>query len=103
MKHPNYKKIYSDILNAKYAEKIPYCLPILNKKNLSSTDIIRLNKIIFGTEGNLYNQKHKSYDEPAILEILNYQKIHQCNNSQLAKQFNVSRNTIAKWKKMFLV
>ncbi|WP_284461363.1 helix-turn-helix domain-containing protein [Chryseobacterium sp.] len=103
MEHPNYKRIYSDILNTKYTEKIPCCLSILNKKILSSTDIIRLNKIIFGTKENLYNQKHKSYDRSAILEILNYQKTHKCNNSQLAKQFNVSRNTIAKWKKIFFV
>ncbi|KMQ60773.1 transposase [Chryseobacterium sp. BLS98] len=103
MKHPDYKRIYSDILNAKHKEKTSYCLPILNKKILSSTDIIRLNEIIFGTKENLRNQKHKSYNKSAILEILNYQKIHKCNNSQLAKQFNVSRNTIAKWKKMFLV
>lgn len=99
MKQPNYKRIYFDILNEKHAEKIPNCLPILNKKTLSATDIIKLNEIIFGKK-NTANQKHKSYDEAAILEILNYQKIHKCNNKELAKQFNLSRNTITKWKKM---
>lgn len=103
MKHPDYKKIYLDILNTKYTEKISFCLPILSKETLSSTDITRLNEIIFGTKENLYNQRHKSYNESAILEILNYQKKHKCNNSQLAKHFNLSRNTIAKWKKMFLI
>jgi hypothetical protein len=98
---PDYKRIYSDILNAKYTEKIPYCLSILNKKILSSTDIIRLNEIIFGTKGNLYNQKHKSYDRLAILEILEYQKKNNMNNVQLANHFKLSRNTITKWKKLF--
>ncbi|KFF11024.1 helix-turn-helix domain-containing protein [Chryseobacterium soli] len=103
MKQPDYKRIYSDILNIKHSEKLSSCQPILNKQILSSTDVIRLNKIIFGTKENLHNQRHKSYNRTAIFEILAYQNTHKCNNSQLAKQFNLSRNTIAKWKKVFLI
>lgn len=37
---PNYKKIYFDILDQKYPQKITICQRILNKKKLSTLDII---------------------------------------------------------------
>ncbi|MGN7759615.1 MULTISPECIES: helix-turn-helix domain-containing protein [Chryseobacterium] len=102
MHHPDYKKIYLDILNAEYPDKISRCRNILQKDELSSMDVISLNEIIFGVKSQSH-QKHKSYDKSAILEILIYQKKHKYNNSQLAEYFNLSRNTVAKWRKMFLV
>lgn len=106
MDQPNYKKIYTDILNAKYPDKISSCRNILEKKELSSMDIMSLNKIIFDVRSKDFqslNQKHKSYDKSTILEILIYQKKHKFNNSQLAEYFNLSRNTVTKWKKIFLI
>ena len=101
---PNYKRIYSDILNRKHPEKIEDCKTILEKSSLSVLDIIELNHRIFGivdksTES--FNQKHRSYSESDILQILDYQKRNHLNNSQLASYFKLSRNTIAKWRKMF--
>ncbi|CAI8842149.1 helix-turn-helix domain-containing protein [Chryseobacterium sp. IT-36CA2] len=102
----NYQQIFMDILDAKYPEKKAACLPLLQKENLSEIDIITLNQKIFGKADkkieNL-NQKHRSYGKSAILKILDFQKKNNMNNLELASYFNLSRNTITKWKKIFCV
>lgn len=101
---PNYKRIYEDIIMEKCPEKIEEYRQILKKEKLSELDIIELEKKIFGLadkETFSFNQKHRSYNESTILKILQYQKIHKCNNSQLAIHFKLSRNTITKWKRLF--
>lgn len=101
----NYRQIYLDILESKFPHKKRECMSLLEKRNLSAMDVIILNKRIFGIidkETELFNQKHRSYNENDILQILNYQNNHKLNNSQLATHFKLSRNTIAKWRKIFL-
>ncbi|WP_347216534.1 helix-turn-helix domain-containing protein [Chryseobacterium sp.] len=103
---PDYKKIFSDILDKKFPEKINLCKPILHKKELSQLDVITLNNRIHGRPEKSIdstNQKLKAYNETTILEILNYQKEYQLNNVQLANHFCLSRNTVAAWKKRFLL
>lgn len=103
---PNYKKIYQDMISKKYPDKTSVCSPILAKKNLSFFDILRINEIIFGSpkkETNIFNQRHRSYDKQAIYDILEYQKKNKLNNSQLSIHFKLSRNTIAKWRRIFLL
>jgi len=94
---PDYKRIYKDIIALRYPEKKVACQEILKKRRLISLDVLQLNIIIFGHKS--YNQKYKSYDKETIYEILEFQKKEQCSNSQLASHFNLSRNTITKWKK----
>lgn len=101
---PDYKKIYNDIIARKYPEKKEQCNSILTKQDLSFLDIIKLNSLLFDVknrEVSISNQRHKSYDISAINEILEYQIKNKLNNSQLALHFKLSRNTIAKWKKLF--
>ena len=101
---PDYKLIFTDILDKKFPHKKEEYLPLLRKKELLAVDIIQINKQIFGiSDKETKNQKHRSYSKSDILKILDYQKKHNLNNSQLANRFNLSRNSIAKWKKMFLV
>lgn len=103
---PDYKKIYFDILNKKYPHKKEECIILLEKSTLSAIDIIRLNEKIFGKpdrESEIFNQKHRSYSRSDILKILDYQKKNKLTNSQIAIHFKLSRNTLAKWKKIFLV
>ncbi|MEG0926692.1 MULTISPECIES: transposase [Chryseobacterium] len=101
---PDYRRIFNDILEKKCPEKRDSCQSVLGKKELSVLDVIRLNELIFG-RGNkdsfIMNQKHKSYNETAIIKILNYQKQNRLNNKQLSLHFNLSRNTVTKWRKMF--
>ena len=99
---PDYKTIYTDILNKLYPEKIAECTNLLQKKSLSAIDILWLNERIFG-KSDKTNQKYRSYHKSDILKILDYQKKHKLNNSQLANHFKLSRNTVAKWRKMFIV
>lgn len=103
---PNYKRIYSDILIRKFPHKREECKSLLNKEILSVFDILHLNQKIFGLSDKnteIFNQKHRSYKNTDIFQILNYQKKHKLNNSQLASHFKLSRNTVAKWRKLFLV
>ncbi len=104
MKTPDYHKIYMDMIRIRYPEKASKCNPILQKGSLNRMDVIRLNTIISGnkTEKIRENQKLKSYDKKTIMHILDYQKKHGLNNIQLARHFKMSRNTVAKWKKLFL-
>ena len=95
----NYKTHYTDIINDHYPSKKSVCQEILNKKTLFILDTIELNKLIFEDEHNKnieVNQKFKSYSKKEILLILDYQKTHNLNNSQLANHFKLSRNTVAK-------
>lgn len=103
MKRPDYKLIYSDIIANKHLDKKEKCEVILRKKELTLLDVIALNNIISEPADKDVNQKFRSYDKDSILKILYYQKKHRLNNTQLALHFNLSRNTVAKWKKIFLV
>ncbi|MDM1071450.1 helix-turn-helix domain-containing protein [Empedobacter brevis] len=105
IKKINYKTLYTDILNDLYPSKISVCQEILDKKSLTVLDILELNQFIFGDEHKKnieVNQKFKSYSRQDILLILDYQKKHQLNNAQLAHHFKLSRNTVTKWKKIFI-
>ncbi|MDR6515883.1 transposase [Chryseobacterium camelliae] len=102
---PNYKRIYMDMLTIKYPEKAPLCSNILKKKTIDIMDIIRLEQIICGKKGHAdsrFDQKLKSYDKKTICEMLEYQKKNRLNNSQLARHFKLSRNSVTRWKKLFL-
>ncbi len=98
---PNYRKIYTDLLNRKYPEKKQTCAYILNKPEINALDVIELNKLIFSEKKHnaFKNQSFRSYDEQTVMKILNYQKENRLNNIQLASHFKLSRNTVAKWKK----
>ncbi|SIR11654.1 hypothetical protein SAMN05880573_11637 [Chryseobacterium sp. RU33C] len=103
---PNYKRIYEDIIMQKCPERIQQYRSILEKEKLSVLDIIELEKKIFGISDrktDVFNQSHRSYNTSTILKILEYQKKHKCNNSQLAIHFKLSRNTVTKWKRLFSV
>ncbi|EFK34284.1 Uncharacterised protein [Chryseobacterium gleum] len=103
---PDYKRIYEDILRLEHPAKKEQCKSILCKKAFSVNDVIAINNIIFPnadkkTEN--INQRHRSYDKAAILEILDYQKKNQLTTAQLSRYFKLSRNSIVKWKKWFSI
>ncbi|MGG5210518.1 helix-turn-helix domain-containing protein [Chryseobacterium sp. MIQD13] len=103
---PDYKRIYSDIITKEFPDKRNCCLQLLQKEILSAIDIIRLNEEIFGIpdkETFIANQRHRSYRETDILQILDYQQRNQLTNTQLASHFKLSRNTVAKWRKKFRI
>lgn len=106
MNKPDYQRIYRDLLKMKFPEKEKDCQPILQKENFSQLDVINLEIILFGkkqSEEFLNDGRHRSYDKSTIFKILDYQKKNNLNNSELAKYYGLSRNTVAKWKKHFLV
>ncbi|RLJ32966.1 hypothetical protein CLU97_2437 [Chryseobacterium sp. 7] len=103
---PDYKRIYNDILVKEFPEKKANCQQLLQKERLSVVDILVLNEKIFGTpdkETFVANQRLRSFSKSDILKILDYQKKNKLNNFQLASRFKLSRNTVSKWKKSFLI
>lgn len=100
---PDYKKIYEDIIRKKCPEKYNQCAPLLNKNEISAMDVLSLNEMVFGKtdESQIINRKHKSYDYESIIKILDYQKKNELTNIEISRQFDLSRNTISKWKREF--
>lgn len=67
----------------------------------TAMDILLLNNLAFGKKVcTIENQKLHSYDENSIRVILKFQKNNNLNNTELAKHFKISKNTVAKWKKL---
>lgn len=102
---PDYKKIYTDLINEKHPEKKEAFKIIFSKKDFSLLDVMTCSKMLLGKEDEdtfIFNQKLHSFDQESILKILDYQKRHKCNNTELARHFKISRNTVASWKKRFV-
>lgn len=101
LSRPNYKKIYQDIIIKKFPDKIPVLSSILNQEEFSVLHILEIDRLLFSTdkEAEIFNQQHRSYDQQAIREILEYQKKYLLTNTQVASHFKLSRNTLAKWKR----
>ncbi|GEN73352.1 hypothetical protein CLA01_34240 [Chryseobacterium lathyri] len=99
---PDYKKIYSDLIELKHPEKKELCRRILSKDFLSKFDVIKINNLILGNnnKNTRLNQRYRSYDKETIIEILKFQKKKNLNNTQLANHYKLSRNTITKWKRI---
>lgn len=103
---PDYRRIYNDLIDAKYPDKKEQYISFLSKNRHSSLEIINFNQLLFKKDDKTvfaFNQKHRFYDENTILEMLHYQKENKLNNMQTARHFRISRNSLTKWKKIFLV
>lgn len=91
------------MIDMKFPEKMTLCESILKKDDITFFDIIQINKLLFESpkkKTDIFNQMHRSYDEETILKILNYQKENKLTNTQVAYHFRLSRNSVAKWKKI---
>ncbi|MCT2409950.1 helix-turn-helix domain-containing protein [Chryseobacterium antibioticum] len=102
---PDFKLIYTDIINEKFPEKINDPL-IRNKLNALNTavDVLKFNILVFGESEYpilFKNQRLRSYDEASIREILNYQSKNKLTNTETGNHFKISRNTIARWRSFF--
>lgn len=102
---PYYHKLYRDMIREEYPDKEKLCSEYLKKEVWTAIDVIEVNDILFGNERNkedvAFAQRHRAYDKQSILDILRYQKENELNNNELAEKFRLSRNTLAKWKKLF--
>lgn len=96
-REPDYVKIFSDMISKKFPEKQSICQYFLEKEKLSSLDVITLTRILFHSSE--INNKHKSYDDESIDQILEYQRKNKMTNQNTAAVFKLSRNTLAAWKK----
>lgn len=102
---PDFKLIYTDIINEKFPEKINDPL-IRNKLETLHTavDVLKFNILVFGESDYTIlskSQRLRSYDEASIREILDYQRKNKLTNTETGNHFRVSRNTIARWRSFF--
>jgi hypothetical protein len=106
MKSINYKLIFMDIIHEKFPSLLQEEELLLKIDNINNfIDILNINNKIFqiiGIERNSQLQKLKTYTPQDIQVILNYQNEYRLNNSNLANHFQMSRNTIKKWKDKFV-
>lgn len=100
---PNYQKIFQDIIAYDFPDVKKECKSILKKAKLTSRDVINLNQKIFKSKSpeESENPKFRSYDKQTVVEILEFQRKNMLNDTQLAKHFSISRNTIRKWRNSF--
>lgn len=106
MDRPNYHQIYIDIINQRCPDQWQEYACYFVHSNLTHFEILHLNKLIFhplAGGDTRENKRFKSYDRETILKILRYQKDEHISNSELAHVFGISRNTVAKWKKHYIV
>lgn len=99
---PNYKRIYTDLIEMKYPEKKPLIIKFLNKKEILAIDVITINRILFKDAQDSISH-FNSYSKTDILYFLDYKKKFSLNNSQMSRKFGMSRNTLNKWEKLFIV
>ena len=95
---PDYAKIFRDMA-AKRNIDTTAALP--QKKSYSSIDVININEKLFAKqtkESFAFNQKHRAYDKKTIELLLTYQHRHELSNSEMARLFKLSRNTLSRWK-----
>lgn len=103
---PLYHKLYADMIREKYPDKEACCSSYLKKENWTALDVIQINAILFAKHHKQMeiasDQKHRAYDKESVRQILRYQQVNRLNNKQLADKFRLSRNTVAKWRKLFV-
>lgn len=103
---PLYYKLYADMIKDKYPEKKEQCIGYLERTDWTALDVISINNILFGKGQDrtdiAIDMKHRSYDPDSIHKILNDQQKSKMTNKEIAYKYGLSRNTIAKWKRLFL-
>ena len=97
----NYNKLYDHLLTSNYPNITCQEIQQLTTKLNNSLEVIKLNEKLHKEEINKENQRLKSYDLESIQQILKYQKENDLNNTEVAKKFRISKNTITKWKKLY--
>lgn len=102
---PFYHKLYADMIRDKYPDRKQKCADYLNKKDWTALDVIKVNTILFakkqGHNEISSDQRHRAYDQKSIKQMLYEQKKDKLNNKELAVKYKLSRNTVAKWRKLF--
>ena len=103
-----YQNIYLDLIHS-LTSIDPKTLNILKDKVKmmeSYQDILEINNLIrreMGVSHSLLieEQNLKAYDETLIQKILNEQERDMLSNRRTAMKYKMSRNTLAKWKRIF--
>lgn len=102
---PFYHKLYADMIRDKYPDKEQKCTRYLKKENWTALDVIQVNTLLSENQPQreqvTSDRRHRAYDQESIREILRYQKVNNLNNSQLSKKYCLSRNTVARWRRLF--
>lgn len=105
MNRPFYHKLYADMIRDKYPHKESLCSHFLQKEHWTALDVIQVNELLFGVEKKQADVRkdmmHRAYDVASIKQILHYQQKNQLTNNDIAAKFGLSRNTLARWRRLF--
>lgn len=112
MNRVNYKALYLDFLEeSEGLLPIDIKMRLMNRiqcklhEELSFKELIDFNQIIrkHSIRPSSYNTytSVNSYDEAYIRYVLSYQEEYKLSNTQVALEFKLSRNTLARWQKIF--
>jgi len=100
---PDYYRIFSDMVVQEFPDKINE-IEKLKKNNPTVFDIFSVNDRLFDTkteEQKKIRQKYRVYSKQTIISILRFKRQKNMTISQMAAQFNISRNTLKKWMKVY--
>ncbi|KQS91834.1 hypothetical protein ASG21_05075 [Chryseobacterium sp. Leaf394] len=100
---PNYTRIYLDLIKYRQKENLVSDSVLKKIYNIKmANDIFEIERALFGNNNFADNQKLKSYDETTVKIVLNHQRKNKLSNLELSNKYKISRNTIAKWKKIYI-
>lgn len=100
---PDYGKIFTDIIAFKFPERSEEFKARLNR-DLSVFEVVSINNKLFGEKKSqqiTLEHRYRAYDKQTILRILQFKRDQKLNNSQLARHYSISRNTIKRWNDIF--
>ncbi len=104
-----YKSLYLDFIDdtefESHIDKSFLKESVMKIDEITSREIYKLNTLIREYSKSEYTwiqyQQLKSYDKDHILRVLKEQKEYDLSNSEISRKYNMSRNTIARWKRIF--
>lgn len=107
----NYERLYCDFID-ELESCTEHAKGILKREvshllngPFSYKHLYKINAMIYASMGinkeNTTGVGINAYDKAYVTEILSYQKRFNLSNLEVSSKFKISRNTIAKWKRVF--
>ncbi|MCD9855717.1 hypothetical protein LUD75_13420 [Epilithonimonas sp. JDS] len=101
---PNYTKIYLDLIKFRKKDDVISDSLLEKINNIKIVkDVLEIERELFKNDNSAYNQKLRCYDEKTVKSILEHQRLNKITNTELGQKYKVSRNTIAKWRKIYSI
>ena len=112
MREIDYKRLYLDYIDANDTLSNPVKKDLKSiiegqqNDDLSYRVLMQINTVIRENvntvrENMVGYKQYNAYDKEFIRYVLSYQKRNNLTNKDISLKFRMSRNTVAKWKRLF--